>query len=133
MPESTDLLVIGAGPYAYAAAAFARDHGIDTHVLGRPMAFWRDQMPTDMFLRSGPDWHLDGSGVDTFEAFFEDRGLDPADHDPIPIAVFLDYTDWFAERKGLAAEERMVAGLTRANGEFRAEMDDGSVITAARV
>ena len=41
----TDLLVIGAGPYAYSAAAYAQERGIDTHVLGRPMAFWRDQMP----------------------------------------------------------------------------------------
>jgi len=133
MADQTDLLVIGAGPYAYSAAAYARDNGIATRILGLPMAFWREHMPADMFLRSGPDWHLDGSGVDTFEAFFEDRGLDPADHDPIPIAVFLDYTEWFAERKGLAVEERMVAGLTRNNGEFRAEMDDGGMITAARV
>jgi FAD-dependent urate hydroxylase len=133
MADHTDLLVIGAGPYAYSAAAYARDNGISTRIVGRPMAFWRDHMPADMFLRSGPDWHLDGSGVDTFEAFFEDRGLDQADHDPIPIAVFVDYTEWFAERKGLAVEERMVAGLTRANGEFRAEMGDGGVITAPRM
>jgi FAD-dependent urate hydroxylase len=52
----TDLLVIGAGPYAYSAAAYAQERGVDTHVLGRPMAFWRDQMPEGMFLRSGPDW-----------------------------------------------------------------------------
>ena len=30
MADRTDLLVIGAGPYAYSAAACARDHGIDT-------------------------------------------------------------------------------------------------------
>jgi cation diffusion facilitator CzcD-associated flavoprotein CzcO len=61
MATRTDLLVIGAGPYAYSAAAFARDNGIDTHVVGQPMAFWREHMPADMYLRSGPDWHLDGS------------------------------------------------------------------------
>ena len=104
MSQSTDLLVVGAGPYAYSAAAFARDNGIDTHVLGQPMAFWRDQMPADMFLRSGPDWHLDGSGTYTFEAFFEDRGLRPEDHDPIPREVFLDYTEWFRERTKLEVD-----------------------------
>jgi FAD-dependent urate hydroxylase len=51
MTLRTDLLVIGAGPYAYAAAAFARDHGIDTHMVGRPMSFWREQMPAGMYLR----------------------------------------------------------------------------------
>ena len=64
------------------------------------MAFWREQMPAGMFLRSGPDWHLDAAGEHTFEAFFEDRGLRRADFDPIPIAVFLDYTEWFREQQG---------------------------------
>ncbi len=129
----TDLLVVGAGPYAYAAAAHARDRGIDTHVVGKPMAFWREQMPAEMYLRSGPDWHLDGSGVETFEAYFEDRGLDPADHDPIPISVFLDYTEWFRERKGLAIDERFVSGLAKPNGTYVATMEDGSTITADKV
>ena len=63
----TDLLVIGAGPYAYAAAAYASDRGIDTHVVGIPMSFWRDRMPQDMYLRSGTDWYLDANREHTFE------------------------------------------------------------------
>ena len=133
MPDRTDLLVIGAGPYAYAAAAAARGSGIDTHVLGRPMAFWREQMPTGMFLRSGPDWHLDAGGTYTFEAFFEDRGMRPADVDPIPIAVFLDYTEWFRERTALEVDERLVADLATTDGGFTATLDDGSTITAEKV
>src|SRR3954451_11514220 len=132
MPERTDLLVVGAGPYACSAAAFARDRGIRTHVLGRPMAFWREQMPADMYLRSGPDWHLDGAGTYTFEAFFEDRGMRPADFDPIPISVFLDYTDWFRARTSLEVDERMVTHLAK-NGDFVATLDDGSTIAAEKV
>ncbi len=41
------------------------------------MAFWRDQMPAEMYLRSGPDWSLDAAEQDSFEAYFEDAGLDP--------------------------------------------------------
>ena len=133
MTDHAELLVIGAGPYAYAAAAYARDRGIDTRMVGRPMSFWRDQMPTDMYLRSGPDWYLDANREHTFEAFFEDRGLSPADHDPIPIGVFLDHTDWFAEQKGLEAEERLVRELTRPDGVYCAEMEDGGTITAQKV
>ena len=129
----TDLLVIGAGPYAYAAAAYARHRGIGTHVVGHPMSFWREQMPADMYLRSGPDWHLDATGEHTFAAFFEDRGLDPADYDPIPIGVFLDHTDWFREQKGFEVDERLVASLTRPDGQFVAAMEDGSTIEADRV
>ncbi|HEU5036988.1 MAG TPA: FAD-dependent oxidoreductase [Nocardioides sp.] len=134
MPDTrTDLLVIGAGPYAYAAAAYARDRGIDTHVVGIPMSFWRDRMPQDMYLRSGTDWYLDANREDTFEAFFEERGLDPDEHDPIPISVFLDHTDWFAERKGVVADQRLVADVTKPNGTFVAAMEDGSRIEADKV
>jgi cation diffusion facilitator CzcD-associated flavoprotein CzcO len=97
------------------------------------MAFWRDQMPTDMFLRSGPDWHLDGSGTYTFQAFFEDRGMRPEDFAPVPIAVFLDYTEWFRERTSLEVDQRMVADLTKPDGVFRATLDDGSTVTAEKV
>jgi cation diffusion facilitator CzcD-associated flavoprotein CzcO len=128
-----ELLVVGAGPYAYAAAAFAQDRGISTRIVGRPMSFWRDQMPQDMYLRSGPDWHLDASGVHTFEAYFEDRGLDPAEHDPIPIGVFLDHTDWFAEQKRLAVEEIMVESLTKPGDHFEAVMSDNTIINAEKV
>ncbi|MFZ2016554.1 MAG: NAD(P)-binding domain-containing protein [Nocardioides sp.] len=132
MPD-TELLVIGAGPYAYAAAAYARDRGIDTRILGRPMGFWRDQMPSDMFLRSGRDWSLDGSGVHTFAAYFEERGLDPASNDPIPISVFLDHTDWFAEQKKLDVHEVMVDTLTADDDGFSAALADGSTLTAEKV
>ncbi|MFC5267032.1 FAD-dependent oxidoreductase [Kribbella qitaiheensis] len=133
MPDRTDLLIVGAGPYAYSAAAFARDNGIETRIVGHPMDFWRRQMPGDMFLRSGSDWHLDGSGEHTFEAFFEDRGMRPEDFDPIPISVFLDYTEWFRECKWLDVDERLVTGLTTSTAGFVATMDDGAKITADKV
>ena len=129
----TQLLVVGAGPYAVAAAAHARARGIGTHVVGHPMSFWRGQMPDEMYLRSGPGWHLDPTGEHTFEAFFEDRGLDPAEHDPIPISVFLDHTDWFLAQKGLEIDGRLVAGLTHPDGHFVAVLEDGEEIEAERV
>jgi FAD-dependent urate hydroxylase len=131
--EQTSLLVIGAGPYGYAAAAFAQENGIDARIVGRPMAFWREQMPAGMFLRSGSDWHLDAAGEHTFEAYFEDRGLRRAELDPIPIAVFLDYTEWFRERKALGVDERLLSGLATSDGSFVATMEDGSTIAAERV
>ena len=134
MAERTDLLVIGAGPYAYSAATCARDHGIDTRVVGLPMSFWREQMPADMYLRSGPDWHLDTAGEHTFAAFFEDRGLSRAENDPVPIGVFLDHTDWFREQKGFDVDERLVDTLEADGaGAFAATMEDGTTITAEKV
>jgi FAD-dependent urate hydroxylase len=133
MADRTDLLVVGAGPYAYSAASCARDHGIDTRVVGLPMSFWREQMPTDMFLRSGPDWHLDAAGEHTFAAYFEDRGLNRAENDPVPIGVFLDHTDWFRAQKGFDVDERHVDTLEVDGEGFLATMEDGSTITAEKV
>jgi len=133
MADQTDLLVIGAGPYGYAAASQARRNGIGTHVVGHPMSFWREQMPAEMFLRSGPDWHLDAVDEDTFEAYFEDQGLQAVDFDPIPVATFLDYTEWFRKRKSLEVDDRLVSTLTASDGAFIATMEDGSRMVAERV
>jgi cation diffusion facilitator CzcD-associated flavoprotein CzcO len=131
--RSPELLVIGAGPYGLAVSAHARHHGIDTMTLGTPMGFWRDHMPAEMFLRSGRDWHLDAAGEDTFEAYLADRRIAPADVDPIPISVYLDYADWFTSRKRLAVDDLRVQRLTRADGRFVAELDDGRQIEADAV
>ncbi|MEP6666997.1 MAG: NAD(P)-binding domain-containing protein, partial [Nocardioidaceae bacterium] len=82
---------------------------------------------------SGPEWHLDGSGEHTFEAFFEDRGMRAEEFDPIPIAIFLDHAEWFRERKSLEIDERLVTGLNKPNGGFVATMEDGSTIIADKV
>jgi FAD-dependent urate hydroxylase len=130
---ATQLLVAGAGPYALSTAALARERGIDTTVVGRPMAFWREHMPEGMFLRSGPDWHLDAAGVHTLEAFLEERGIAPAEVDPIPIRVFLEYAQWFQAAKGIEVREELIADLQKLDGGFTATLDGGQRITAEAV
>jgi FAD-dependent urate hydroxylase len=131
--ESTSLLVIGAGPYGLAVAAQARERGIDAIVVGHPLGFWTDHMPAGMYLRSGIDWHLDGSDVHTFEAFVEDRGFRPAELNPIPISIFLEYARWFQNQKALVVRDQLVLDLDRRNSRFVAEMEDGTRIVAEHV
>jgi cation diffusion facilitator CzcD-associated flavoprotein CzcO len=128
------LVVIGGGPYGIATAAHALEAGVETVVVGRPLGFWTDNMPTGMYLRSGPDWHLDASQVHTFEAFLEERGISASDVDPVPIAVFLDYARWFQREKHIAIRENFVTGL-RANdhGSFFITLDSGESLTADAV
>ena len=97
------------------------------------MAFWREHMPSGMFLRSGPDWHLDAGGADTFEAYLEDRAITPGEIDPIPIDVFVDYADWFRRRKGLDVVDALVTSLARTEPRFEAQLDDGRRIVADAV
>ncbi len=131
--NSIQLLVIGAGPYALSTAALARERGIGSVVLGRPMGFWRENMPEGMFLRSGPDWHLDGAAVHTLEAYLEDQGIRPGEVDPVPIGVFLDYAAWFKRAKGIEVREEFVDTLVKANGRFEATLRSGERIRADAV
>ena len=131
--NQVQLLVIGAGPYALSIAALARERGIGSVVLGRPMGFWRDNMPEGMFLRSGPDWHLDGAAVHTLEAYLEDQGIRPGEADPIPVGVFLDYADWFKRAKGIEVREEFVDTLVKADGRFEATLRSGERIRADAV
>ena len=125
------LVVIGGGPYGIAVAAKAIEAGIETVTVGRPLGFWTDNMPAGMFLRSGPDWHLDASRVHTFEAFLEERGIAARDVDPVPIAVFLDYARWFSRHKHVDVRECLVTGLHRdGDGSFSVALDSGETLAA---
>src|SRR5579859_5006091 len=114
----TELLVIGARPYALSVAALAAERGIETVVVGRPMGFWREHMPEGMLLRSGTDWHLDAAAEATFEAYLEEQRLEARDVHPVPLRLFLDYADWFTRRKGLVVRDERVAALIRNDGRF---------------
>lgn len=132
-PDHIALLVIGAGPYGVAVAAYARARGIATVVAGHPMALWRQHMPAGMLLRSSIDWHLDAQDVHTFAAFVDDRRIAAQDIDPVPIAVFLDYTDWFIERSGVAIDQDLVTRLVRRDHGFEATFASGRRLVADRV
>ena len=123
-----ELLVIGAGPYGLAVAAAARRRGLSVQVVGEPMSFWRENMPARMLLRSGRDWHLDAAGEHTYEAFIEDRHVDP-----IPVDTFIEYADWFSAQNDVVPLRRRVERLSHENAAFTAHLDDGSSLTADRV
>src|SRR6202012_2579425 len=95
--------------------------------------FWRQNVPEGMFLRSGPDWHLDGAAVHTLQAYLEENSIRPGEVDPIPIGVFLDYADWFRRVKGIGVREEFADTLAKADGRFEATLRTGERIRAAAV
>jgi len=126
-------LVIGAGPYGLATAACAKSAGIGQLLVGKPMAFWRENMPAGMFLRSGLDWHLDAAGVNTYMAYLDERRIDSSDVDPIPVALFLDYVDWFKERADVDVMPELVRDLSKPDGRFVATLESGRRVSANAV
>jgi thioredoxin reductase len=131
--RSTDLLVVGAGPFGLALAAEAGHQGLPHLVVGRPMSFWQQQMPAGMLLRSASDWHLDVQGVATIEAFLATRGLTAGQAEPLTRELYLAYCAWFAAQKQIAADPQHVLRLDDADGGFRATLEDGSVVAARSV
>lgn len=136
MPVSTDVAIIGAGPYGLSTAAHLRAANVDCRVVGHPMQTWLTQMPKGMCLKSeGFASNLyDPDGRFTLGRYCRDNGIDYADIGlPVRLDTFCEY--------GLAFQKRCVpnveaAILTRLEPEgegFRLFLDNGDVFTARRV
>src|SRR5262249_21257965 len=131
--EHTAFLVIGAGPFGLAMAAQAQELGVDHVVGGQPMSFWKRHMPAGVGLRSRCDWHLDPTERDTIVRFLETRGQTPSDVEPLTLAFYREYAEWFREVKGIRARSLRVTRLDEIDGHLKATLDDGTVMTAERV
>jgi cation diffusion facilitator CzcD-associated flavoprotein CzcO len=129
----TRFLIIGAGPYSLATAAYAKSLGVEVLVVGKTLDFWKTNMPRGMFLRSGPDWHLDARDTYTFEAYVKQRGLQPAQTNPVPLDLFLDYASWFMGHYAVRPHPAHVTRLTRAQNSYVATTDAGLEIHADHV
>jgi FAD-dependent urate hydroxylase len=130
--NGVDTVVVGAGPYGLAAAAHLQGAGVETKVVGRPMSFWRENMPTGMLLRSpyvacsisDPERSL------TLADYERAVGLETAV--PVPLSRFVDYGDWFRSQAAIDVDERLVARIER-NGRFHVELADGETFSARNV
>src|SRR5690348_8475242 len=87
--------IIGAGPYGLAAAAHLRAAKVETHIFGRTMEFWKNNMPAGMLLQSSWDASQisDPERALTLDRYHGVHGLEPAR--PIPLVRFIDYAWWF--------------------------------------
>jgi cation diffusion facilitator CzcD-associated flavoprotein CzcO len=99
MVRDTDFLIIGAGPFGLAMAAYAQHLNIDYLVVGKPMEFWNSNMPTGLILRSACDWHLDPVGIHTIENYLQSVGQSPKEVEPLSLEFYLGYADWFQQQK----------------------------------
>ena len=131
MADRLDVAVIGAGPFGLSVAAHLNDRPV--RVFGAPMQTWRTRMPPDMRLRS--DWDEtslsapgDRGSIDVWS-----RAQDEPREEPIPLARFLRYADWFRGTFVPENDPSDVAQLERAAGVFRVTTADGAEADARLV
>ncbi len=131
--EHINFLIVGAGPFGLSMAAYAEYQKLDHLVIGKPMSFWKENMPKGMFLRSGREWHLCPEGIYTIDKYLETKQLKPENVEPLSLDFYLSYTEWFQEQTKVQIQESLVQRLDHSNNQFVATLDDGQTITASNV
>jgi FAD-dependent urate hydroxylase len=134
--STSEVLVIGAGPFGVSISAHLHGFGIDHQIVGRPMDTWRAHMPPGMMLKSEPY---------ASEIASPDGGYDPAAYYklhgweyinravPVPLDRFLGYADWYVEQLVPGIRDVTATEVTAVSGGFRVTFADGEPVTARKV
>jgi len=133
---TTEVAIVGAGPYGLSVAAHLRQRGVAFRIFGSPMRNWRSAMPKGMFLKSeGAGSNLsDPSGAATLERYCATAGLSYASQGaPIALDTFVDYGRAFQQTLVPEVEECEVLALYEKPGAFEIQLDTGETVTARRV
>jgi FAD-dependent urate hydroxylase len=131
---TTDVTILGAGPYGLAAAAHLRRiKGLDVRVFGEPMSFWERNMPIGMILRS--NWtatHIaDPDRSLTLEAYRAVSGNHLSA--PVPLDRFVQYGQWYQRQAVPDLDRRSIARIESSPSGFRVTLEDGEVLNSRRV
>jgi FAD-dependent urate hydroxylase len=125
--------IIGAGPYGLACAAYLRHSGVEPHVFGEPMGYWRKHMPRGMLLRSRrcASHIADPEGALTIDRYEKSSGDSLSE--PIELKRYVEYADWFRQAAVPDVDRRRVERIDRIDGNFNLTLEDGQEIGAGRV
>ncbi len=131
---TTDVTILGAGPYGLAAGAHLRQiKGLELRIFGEPMEFWGSHMPEGMFLRS--PWeasHIsDPQRALTMDAF--GATLDSRIPTPIPLDRFVEYGLWFQRQAVPEIDRRKISRIDKGSNGFRVTLSDGEQFNSRRV
>ena len=125
--------VIGAGPYGLSSAAYLRAAGVETRVFGEPMAFWQNQMPAGMCLRSnwGASHIADPGQKFTLDEYCRQNGNHISK--PIPLDRFVAYGRWYQSQAVRDLERRTVLNVDLDVRGFKVRLADGEEFYSKRV
>jgi thioredoxin reductase len=134
--QTTEVLVIGAGPYGLSAVAHLVGAGVETRVCGMPMDAWRNNMPRGMYLKSttgASSLSAPGRGWQLTDYCAEAGVPVPDDTHPIPIDLFHDYGVSFQQKYAPNVERTEVNRVEPAGEGFRVALANGDNLLAKAV
>jgi FAD-dependent urate hydroxylase len=134
--SSSEIAIIGAGPYGLSIAAHLRATGREFRIFGSPMRSWRANMPAGMFLKSeGCASNLsDPDGAHVLERYCAEHRHAYGDYAvPVSLSTFTGYGLSFQQKLVPNLEDRQVTELTASPGGFTLELDGGERVAARRV
>jgi FAD-dependent urate hydroxylase len=128
-----NVAIIGAGPYGLSAAAYLQAAGVEARIFGEPMAFWQNQMPAGMCLRSnwGASHIADPQHALTLDEYCRQNGNHVSK--PIPLERFVDYGRWYQRNAVPDLDPRAVRSVEIATNDFNLLLEDGETVKARRV
>jgi cation diffusion facilitator CzcD-associated flavoprotein CzcO len=128
-----DVVVLGAGPYGLSATAHLRARGLRVAIFGKPIYYWRANMPEGMLLRSY--WWAsnlsDPEGKYGLAQYFDLKEMTPPD--PLPIETFIDYALWFQKHVVPDVDETYITHIEREKDRYIVTLEDGRVVQARTV
>jgi thioredoxin reductase len=134
--QTTDVAIIGAGPYGLSIAAHLRKTRLSFRIFGSPMQSWRTQMPREMLLKSDgfASSLYDPDSAFTLRHYCEERNLPYADvGTPVPCQTFIDYGLEFQKRLVPDLEETNITSVHRTSAGFELKTSDGQRVLARNV
>jgi cation diffusion facilitator CzcD-associated flavoprotein CzcO len=133
---STDIAIIGAGPYGLSIAAHLSAAGVPFRIFGEPMQNWRTRMPKGMHLKSDgfASSLFDPEGRFTLRRYCADKNIPYADLGlPVALETFTSYGMAFQKQFVPSLDRRLVSKLERAPDGFKLTLSDGERLQARRV
>jgi cation diffusion facilitator CzcD-associated flavoprotein CzcO len=133
---STDVAIIGAGPYGLSIAAHLSATGVPFRIFGEPMQNWRTRMPKGMHLKSDgfASSLFDPERRFTLRRYCADKNIPYADLGlPVALETFTSYGMAFQKQFVPSLDRRLVGKLERAADGFKLTLSDGERLQARRV
>jgi thioredoxin reductase len=134
---TSDVLVIGAGPFGLSISAHLRHRGVEHTIVGRPMDTWRAHMPLGMFLKSEPYGSAISAATRGYDVgtYARLHGFDDyVDRvGPLSLERFLGYADWFTKQLVPDVRDLTVTNVTPQDGGFKVEFAEEAPVFARQV